>query len=330
MVFTPDALAMVSAATLAFSLLTYILLDGTDLGVGIWLGMTPDPADRHRLTLSILPIWDANETWLVLLLGGMLALFPAAYSAFLTAALVPAIIMVMALVMRGAAVEFRQVAKRPWLCDAAIFAGSLIAALFQGILFGTVIQGIPGSAAAPESGVWCTPFTLFSGGVLVALYLLMGAGWLIWRMAGELSRVFRRRAAWLGVLTLLLCTAFLLWLRHLNPQYAARWQDMPVWLTFASLLLVMVLIFYQVLHHRLTMLPLMTILLATTLVFLALALTLFPQLLPPRFTLFNSAAPPATQGFVLVGYGLVIPFTLFYNTYVFSVFRGKIRRQPYG
>ena len=169
MVFTPDALAMVSAATLAFSLLTYILLDGTDLGVGIWLGMTPDPADRHRLTLSILPIWDANETWLVLLLGGMLALFPAAYSAFLTAALVPAIIMVMALVMRGGAVEFRQVAKRPWLCDAAIFAGSLIAALFQGILFGTVIQGIPGSAAAPESGVWCTPFTLFSGGVLVAL-----------------------------------------------------------------------------------------------------------------------------------------------------------------
>ncbi|PLR46994.1 cytochrome D oxidase subunit II [Chimaeribacter arupi] len=322
-----DGLAIISTVTLAFSLLTYLLLDGTDLGVGIWLGVTPQAADRHRLALSILPIWDANETWLVLLLGGMLALFPAAYSAFFTAMLVPSLVMAMALVLRGAAVEFRQVSRRPWLCDAAIFAGSLIAAFFQGILFGSVIQGIPGGAAPPETLLWCTPFTLFSGGLLVAVYLLMGAGWLIWRMAGELSRQYRQRSAWLGGLTLLLCAIFLTWMTHLNAHNAARWHDTPVWVTFVLLLAVLTGIFYRVLPHHLTLLPLMTLLLAVTLVFLAIALTLFPYVLPPDLTLFNSAAPPATQGFVLVGYVLVIPFTLFYNTYVFSVFRGKIHRQ---
>jgi cytochrome d ubiquinol oxidase subunit II len=322
-----DGLAIVSGATLAFSLLTYILLDGTDLGVGIWLGLTRQAADRHRLALSILPIWDANETWLVLLLGGMLALFPAAYSAFFTAMLVPSLLMAIALVLRGAAVEFRQVSRRPWLCDLTIFAGSLSAAFFQGILFGSMIQGLPGGAAPPETLLWCTPFTLFSGGLVIVLYLLMGAGWLIWRMAGELSNLYRRRAAWLGGFTLLLGAVFLAWMIRLNAHNAARWQDTPVWVTFLGLLALITGIFYRVLHHRLTLLPLMTLLLAVTSVFIVIALTLFPLLLPPHVTLFNSAAPAATQGFVLVGYGLVIPFTLFYNTYVFSVFRGKIQRQ---
>jgi len=322
-----DGLAIVSGATLAFSLLTYILLDGTDLGVGIWLGLTRHAADRHRLVLSILPIWDANETWLVLLLGGMLALFPGAYSAFFSAMLVPSLMMALALVLRGAAVEFRQVSRHPWRCDIAIFAGSLSAAFCQGLLLGSVIQGIPGGAAPPETLLWCTPFTMFSGALVVMLYLLMGAGWLIWRMAGELSRVYRRRAAWLGALTLLLCAAFLMWMIRLNAHNAARWQDTPAWVTFLVLLAILTGIFYRVLHHRLTMLPLMTLLLAVALVFLAIALTLFPQILPPQITLFNSAALPATQGFVLVGYILVIPFTLFYNTYVFSVFKGKIHRQ---
>ncbi|QCR38376.1 cytochrome d ubiquinol oxidase subunit II [Nissabacter sp. SGAir0207] len=324
---TGELLPLLAATTLAFSLLAYILLDGTDLGVGIWLGLTRQPADRHRVVLSILPIWDANETWLVLLLGGMLALFPEAYSTFLSTMLVPVVVMLLALVLRGAAIEFRHGARSPGWCDAAVFIGSLLASLFQGILFGCFIQGVPVPPAAPEALLWCTPFTLFCGLVITVLYLVLGAGWLQWRMAGPFSEHFRRMMGWGGVGTLLLFMGLMIWLVHLNEHNRARWQDGALIALFAAVLAMLVALFYLTLARRYALTALMLLLAATGLGFLAIGLTLFPQVLPPQLTLYNSASPPASQGFVLAGFAMVIPFTLFYNTYVFWVFKGKIHRQ---
>jgi len=192
-------LQTLSAAALVLSVWIYVLLDGTDLGTGMLCGLQRDAASRKTINLSLLPVWDGNETWLVLAAGGLFGLFPLAYAIILSALYVPVFVMLLALVVRGMAIEYRHHAPR--LFDAMLVGGSLLASLAQGTIVGCLIEGIPndGQQFNGTGGEWFSPFPLYCALALVVGYCLMGAGWLNWRCTGALQQWGRRAIVPLGV-----------------------------------------------------------------------------------------------------------------------------------
>jgi cytochrome d ubiquinol oxidase subunit II len=313
------SLADISAATLAVSLLLYLLLDGTDLGVGMLLFCFRNADSRRRLTATILPIWDANETWLVLLAGGMLALFPVAYSTLFSAIYLPLFIMLLALVMRAVALEYRGHVNQRWhrALDKLHQLSSLIAAFIQGALVGLVVSG------QTESGpfAWLSLYPALCGLGLIAAYLLCGCCWIQWRIRGP-EVVLAHHLAWLF---LVLSLALLVAINMLdNRALLQAWQRLPgrivlllMLLTLAALLIAMV--------RRRPMLALMLALSLITLCWGLLIIGLYPWILPGKLTIQQAAAAPATQLFLLSGYALILPVTLAYNSWAFWVFRAKVR-----
>ena len=194
-----DWITLLCAGALAFSVMNYVLLDGTDLGVGVLLGLTENSQHRRAMAVTILPIWDANETWLVLGGGGLLALFPLAYAILLPALYLPFILMFLALILRAVALEFRDhspnEAIKRWV-DGALLCGSLLAGAIQGVVLGTLVQGVPhqGSQYTGSGVEWLGAFPLFCGVVLVLGYTWLGACWLYWRTVDDLQRRCARQA----------------------------------------------------------------------------------------------------------------------------------------
>ncbi|MEA3125500.1 MAG: cytochrome bd ubiquinol oxidase subunit, partial [Caballeronia sp.] len=204
MIQSTGFLPLLAAGTLAFAVLMYVVLDGTDLGVGILFLTKPTTAQREMMVDSILPVWDGNETWLVLGGGGLIAMFPLAYAVFLSALYPVFFAMLLALIFRGMAIEFREHTdeRRKPSCDAAMFAGSLLSAVCQGVLLGALIEGVHIARDQYAGGWldWLTPFTVFCGIGLSIGYAWLGACWLMWRTEGALHRRARRVAVWLAVL----------------------------------------------------------------------------------------------------------------------------------
>src|SRR4029078_10108411 len=183
-------LAFIWAALIAFAVLAYVVMDGFDLGIGILFPLYKSESDRDRMMNSVAPVWDGNETWLVLGGGGLFAVFPLAYAVIMPALYAPIIIMLLALVFRGVAFEFRWRTRRgKFLWDWAFAAGSIAATLMQGIALGTIVQGIPVADRAYAGGWWnwLTPFSMFTGLALVVGYALLGAAWLILKTDGALQ-----------------------------------------------------------------------------------------------------------------------------------------------
>src|SRR5262245_27908716 len=183
-------LAFIWAAVIAFAVLVYVIFDGFDLGLGILYPLFPEENDRRTILNSIAPVWDGNETWLVLGGGGLLAVFPLAYAIVMSALYAPIIAMLLALIFRGVAFEFRYRSfnpKQTW--DEGFAVGSLVAAFAQGVALGALVQGIPVANRAYAGGWWdwLTPFSVLTGIALVVGYALLGATWLIMKTEGELQ-----------------------------------------------------------------------------------------------------------------------------------------------
>ena len=316
---------------LGLGVFLYVLLDGFDLGVGILYGFAPDRDARNRVMNSIAPIWDGNETWLVL--GGiaLLAAFPLAFAIILPAVYFPILVMLLALIFRGVAFEFRyRDAEHRTFWDHAFNYGSVIGAFAQGIVLGAFIQGFQteGRRFAGGSFDCFTPFSLLTGLALVFGYALLGSGWLILKTEGPLQDWARALGRWALVGVLIGIAAVSLWTPFAKPGIAARWFSWPNIVILAPVPIVTALIAFWVwrsLNNRSEAAPFIGAVFLFVMSYLGIAISLFPLIVPYKFTLWDAASSPATQAFLLVGTLFLLPVILLYTGWSYWVFRGKVR-----
>jgi cytochrome d ubiquinol oxidase subunit II len=321
------------ACLIAFAILAYVLLDGFDLGVGILFATERRGEDRDLMVNSVAPVWDGNETWLVFGGGGLFAVFPLAYSLILPA-LYPAIIaMLLALVFRGVGFEFRFRAATPrgrarW--DAAFCVGSTVAAFCQGLVLGGLLQGIRVENRLYIGGWWdwLTGFTVLCGIAVVVGYALLGACWLIWRTDGALQFRCRGYARALAVAMIGFIVVVSLWTPMLHPTFMQRWFGWPGILLTSPVPILVALVawgFWRGLVRQHHVTPLLCAQAWFVLCYAGLGISLWPLIVPPDITIWDAAAPPASQGFLLVGAVVLIPIILGYTGYAYWVFRGKVQ-----
>ena len=324
-------LPFVWAALIGFAVLMYVVMDGFDLGIGILFPFLKKERDRDVMVNTIAPVWDGNETWLILGGGGLFAVFPLVYSVVLTALYAPLIAMLLALVFRGVAFEFRF--KDPGhkhLWDLAFMGGSALATFCQGIVLGAYLQGIriEGRNYAGGWFDWLTPFSVFTGLALLAGYALLGAAWLVMKTEGDLqARIFRvmlpLAATVLGAIGIVS-----LWTPFINEAIAERWFSWPnIALLSPVPLLVAGTAFalYRAIVKRREAQPFVLSLLLFLLAFAGLCVSLYPNAIPPDISIREAAAPDASLGFLLVGALVLLPIILAYTAYSYWVFRGKVR-----
>lgn len=323
-------LAFIWAGLIAFAVLAYVVMDGFDLGVGILFSVFTSPRDRDVMTNSIAPVWDGNETWLVLGGGGLFAVFPLAYAVVMPALYMPIILMLLALVFRGVAFEFRWRSRRRHVWDRAFLLGSLVAAAMQGIALGALVQGIEVENRAYSGGWWdwLTPFTLLTGLALVVGYILLGATWLVMKTEGELQARARAIAWNAGIATLILMAAFSLWTPFLEPVYFERWFTRPTaYFTVVTPFAVAgcaAMLFMGLSDHK-TYQPFLSSLGLFVLGFAGIGISFYPHIVPPALTIREAAAPDSSLAFLLAGAAVLIPIILVYTGYAYWVFRGKVR-----
>ena len=326
-------LPIVWACIVAFTILAYIVLDGFDLGIGILFGVESDKSDRDVMVNTVAPVWDGNETWLILGGAALYGVFPLAYATILPALYPTIIAMLLALIFRGVAFEFRfkaETRKGLALWDFAFFGGSIVAAFTQGLTLGGLIQGIKVVDDAYAGGWWdwLTPFSVLCGVAVVFGYALLGACYLVWRTEGPLQVRVRRHARILGMITLASIVIVSLWTPLLHGQYLRHWYVWPRILIVSPvpvLVAVLAVIFWRSLgrpDHHLT--PLLCALGWFFLSFTGLGITVWPYIVPPGITIWDASSPPSSQYFLLVGAGVLIPIILAYTCYAYWVFRGKI------
>ncbi len=326
-------LPLVWGGLIAFAVLAYVVLDGFDLGTGILFAVERRTEDRAVMMNTIAPVWDGNETWLVLGGGGLFAVFPLAYAVIMPAFYPTIIGMLLALVFRGVAFEFRFRAvtargRAAW--EFAFLAGSTLAAFAQGLTLGGLLQGVRvvGGAYAGGWWDWLTGFTILCGIALVIGYALLGATWLVWRTEGDLQRRCRRHARALGAATLALIVVVSLWTPMLNPTFAHRWFGWPGILLTSPVPVLVVLLawgFWLGLRHGHHVTPFLCALGWFALCYAGIAISLYPYIIPPGITFRDAAAPPESQAFLLVGAVVLVPIILAYIAYAYYVFRGKVQ-----
>ena len=328
-------LTNVWAAILAFAVFMYVVMDGFDLGIGILFPVFSVGHERDIAMNSIAPVWDGNETWLVLGGGGLLAAFPLAYSIMLPALYAPLIAMLLALVFRGVAFEFRwrDPAHRP-IWDFAFTAGSLVAAFAQGITLGALLQGITVEGRAYGGGWWdwLTPFSLLTGASVVAGYSLLGACWLNWKTDGETQKHARRLMRILAPVTLLALLAVSLATPFLGQEYFDRWFAMPGVLFTAQVPLIIAILtwrFVRSLRRDYELAPFVLTLAVFGVSFVGLGISMYPYLIPNSVTLQMAAAPESSQIFMLIGAAILVPLILAYTAWSYWVFRGKVGHEGY-
>jgi cytochrome d ubiquinol oxidase subunit II len=325
----PD-LVTIWAALIAFAVFAYVVLDGFDLGVGILFMTVKDERERDTMVNAVAPVWDANETWLVMGGAGLFAAFPLAYSVVLSALYAPLIAMLLALIFRGVSFEFRfrsPQSKAFW--DVCFAAGSTLATLCQGIVLGAFVQGISIEGRAYAGGWfdWLTPFSLMTGVALVIGYALLGATWLIIKTEGPLQeRMYA--LAWpltLGVVAMIVIVS--VWTPLLDAEIAARWFSWPNLLLLSPVPLLVAAntaALAAALRKRWEYAPYLLALGLFTLSYAGLGISLYPYIVPRQFTIWEAAAPDATLRFFLVGAGVLIPLILSYKAYTYWLFRGKV------
>jgi cytochrome d ubiquinol oxidase subunit II len=316
---------------LGFGVFLYVLLDGFDLGVGILYGFAPNRDARNLVMNSIAPIWDGNETWLVLGSVGLLAAFPIAFAIIIPAVYFPILIMLLALVFRGTAFEFRfRDAEHRTFWDHAFNYGSAIATFAQGVVLGSFIQGFENDGKHFTGGSFdCfTPFSIFTGVALVFGYALLGAGWLILKTEGELQDWARRlgRICFLAVCLAVLVVS--LWTPFAFPTIAARWFSWPNIAFLAPVPIVTAALAvweWWALSRKTEIVPFAVAVLLFAMSYLGVAISLWPTIVPHNITLWEAASSPSTQAFLAVGTLFLLPVILMYTGWSYWVFRGKVR-----
>jgi cytochrome bd ubiquinol oxidase subunit II len=308
-----------------------VIFDGFDLGIGILFPFAESERERDQMMNSVAPFWDGNETWLVLGGAGMMVAFPLAYSIILPALYLPAIVMLLALIFRGVAFEFRWIgvtSKPQWTFTFA--AGSALAAFCQGIILGGLIQGIKveNGAFAGSAFDWATPFAVLCGLGLVAGYGLLGATWLVMKTEGSVAERARIQAKLL-LLAVLACMAVVsVWTPLAFERIAVRWFSLPNimffwWVPAATALVAFAA--WRWLETGREVLPFLASVALFLLGFLGLLISNFPYLVPPSLTIWQTAAAPATQVFMLMGTLLLLPIIFGYMVFVYWIFGGKLR-----
>ena len=318
---------------LGMAVFFYVLLDGFDLGVGVLYGLAPDARSRNIIMNSIAPIWDGNETWLVLGGLGLLAAFPLAFAIIIPAVYFPILVMLLALVFRGVAFEFRfRDANNKTFWDHAFCYGSAVATFSQGVVLGTFIQGFPvmGRQFAGTSFGFLTLFSVFTGVALIFGYALLGAGWLILKTDGEVQAAARRhgRICLIGVIIAIGVVS--IWTPLMNHAVALRWLSWPniVLLAPVPLATAAVAFFtWRALNGKAEIIPFAGAIGLFTLSYIGIAISLFPMIVPYHFTLWEAASSPRTQAFLLVGTLFLLPIILVYSGWSYWVFRGKVRAE---
>jgi cytochrome d ubiquinol oxidase subunit II len=317
---------------IGFGLMMYVVMDGFDLGIGLLFPFVRDEAERDVMVNTVAPVWDGNETWLVLGGAALLAAFPLAYAVILSALYIPLVLMLVGLILRGVAFEFRfkadEAHKPAW--DLSFMIGSYGAAFFQGVALGGFMNGftVEGGAYAGGALDWITPFSLFTGvGVLVA-YALLGVTWLIIKTEGPLQERMVALARPNTLLLLVVIGIVSLWTPLAHPAVAERWFSYPNILFFSPVPMLVVVTVWALLRSLRGTRHAAPFLLALFLIFLGysgLAISLWPHIIPPDITIREAAAPPQSMGFTLVGALLIIPFILAYTSWSYYVFRGKVK-----
>jgi cytochrome d ubiquinol oxidase subunit II len=323
-------LATVWAFIIAFAVFVYIVMDGFDLGLGILFPLFPAKADRDVIMNSVAPVWDGNETWLVLGGGGLMAAFPLAYAVLMPALYTPVIAMLLGLVFRGVAFEFRWRTRRERnLWDIAFAGGSLVAALAQGVALGAILQGVrvEGRHYAGGWWDWLTPFSILTGVALVIGYALLGATWLVMKTEGEL----RERAyhlSWIFLIAMLgAMGAVSIVTPFLHVQYTQRWfawpniiltAPVPIAVAGVSALLL------RSLAKKYDYQPFLLSLMLFALSYAGLGISLYPYIVPQSITIWQAASPEKSQLFMLFGVAVLIPLILGYTAWAYWVFRGKV------
>jgi cytochrome d ubiquinol oxidase subunit II len=315
---------------LGLAVFLYVLLDGFDLGVGILYGFASDD-HRPKMMSSISPVWDGNETWLVLGGLGLLAAFPLAFAIIIPAVYFPILIMLLALVFRGAAFEFRfrhPALRRFW--DLAFCGGSMAATFAQGIVLGSYIQGfqVKERTFSGSSFDWISPFSFLTGFALMFGYGLLGAGWLIFKTEGSLQDWSRRagRIALAGVLVGI--GAVSVWTPFLDPEIARRWFAWPNIAILAPIpiaTLTLAAAEWRTLRRGPDIWPFVCAVGLFALSYLGIAISLWPDIVPHRYSLYDAASSPGTQAFLLIGTLFLLPVIFTYTAWSYWVFRGKVR-----
>lgn len=341
-------LATLWAFIIALAVFIYVVMDGFDLGLGILFPLFPGKQDRDVITNTVAPVWDGNETWLVLGGGGLMAAFPLAYAILLPALYAPLIAMLIGLIFRGVAFEFRwRTRSTRNLWDIAFAGGSWVAALAQGIALGAILQGVhvEGRHYAGGWWDWLTPFSVFTGVAVVIGYGLLGACWLIWRTEGTLQAEARRFAHRLAVATLGCIGVISAIMPFLQPAFRERWLTWPN-LFYASPVPILVALLALCLFVSLRRadrrahsgeteeqrgrlshdgVPFLCALGLFLLCYAGLGISMWPLIVPPSITIWEASAARSSQVFLLVGAAVLIPVILAYTAYVYWLFRGKVR-----
>lgn len=321
---------------LGFAIALYIILDGFDLGIGILFPFGKTEEERDQMMNTIAPFWDGNETWLVLGGGGLWIAFPKAYAIIMPALYTPMILMLLALVFRGVAFEFRFVSKpnHKWW-DIAFFGGSTLAAFSQGLILGGLIQGIVVTDGQFGGGPWdwLTPFSILCGAGVVVGYALLGAGWLMVKTEGPVEKRAREHALLLLGGLMLFMAVVSIWTPLESPRIAARWFSMPniffLWpVPFVTSLLAFGC--YKTIKSGRELMPFLLSIGLFMMAYTGLAISKFPYLVPPvegaeGLTIWQTAAAPESQIFVLIGILIMLPIIITYTVFSYWTFRGKVK-----
>lgn len=328
-------LTIVWACIIAFAVAAYVVMDGFDLGIGILFPGFRVGEERDSAMNAIAPVWDGNETWLVLGGGGLMAAFPLAYAIILPALYAPLTAMLLGLVFRGVAFEYRwrdPAHRRRW--DAAFCLGSVVATFAQGVTLGALLQGITVEGRAYAGGwwEWLTPFSLLTGAALVIGYALLGSAWLIWKTEGQLQADARRFARRLAPSLLVAIGLVSAMTPFLEGQYYHRWFVWPGLLVTVPMPLLVAgaaWMLWRGIGKGPDGGPFLWTLILFALAMAGLGVSMWPDVIPGRVTIWQAASPHVSQAFMLVGAAVLVPLILAYTAWSYWVFRGKVGAHGY-
>jgi cytochrome bd ubiquinol oxidase subunit II len=323
-------LPVIWATLIGTAVAMYVILDGFDLGIGILFPFAKSESERDQMMRSIAPFWDGNETWLVLGGGGLWVAFPRAYAVVMPAFYLPVIVMLISLVFRGVAFEFRTVSLSKTRWNFAFIAGSTLAAFAQGVILGGLIEGVPVKDGAYAGGAfhWATPFALCCGLALVVGYALLGATWLVLKTEGPVADRARRHATLLLFAVLAFMAVVSLWTPLAQQRIADRWFSLPNFYFLWPIPVVTALVAFACwrwLEGGRDAPPFLAAIALFLLGYLGLVISNFPYLVPPTMTVWDTAAAPSSQIFMLIGTLFLLPIILGYVAFIYWLFRGKVR-----
>ncbi len=323
-------LPIIWACIIAFSLMMYVILDGFDLGVGLLFSVFHDKHDRDLMMSTVLPVWDGNETWLVMGAASIYGAFPIAYSTLLPMFYLPIFIMLAALVFRGVSFEFRfKATSSRWIWDGLFFLGSFTAAFIQGVLLGAFVKGVHlPPVGDPPAYQWVSLYSAFCGITAVSCYMLMGAAWLIRKTEGPLRDNLYHSLKVIILISAILLFIMSVWTLVIDPYITPLWLNtarMPFMFIIPFLAILTFLCLLYGIFKKKDRVPFYSTIVLFFFVYVGFIINVWPYAIPRVVTFREAASPPVSQGFMLIGAVILLPVLLFYTFYSYHIFRGKVK-----